>query len=379
MKLVKLPSRSLLLLFILGAFAAIDHAALNPRAEANLSGAWDACPENEDGAACQWHTTTAPKHYKPPDEITTWNQWVTFRKEFGTPPECRRQTCSFVVGEVGDTASVYLNDVLLYPISDTGSCYTKNIALNVPLPPGLLSQSTNELKVRAHSVKIEQSGLAHGPVAITTGFSGAIYAHWKTFRTIFLPLICATIASATALLVSSLTVAVRKSHDVDAFIRYATVSALFMLSFSEIPRMLLPVSIAIPAHFFLRFSADWAAFAWLWSFTETPQWIQRWGSRAYALGAGAVMFVCGLGVLAAAGFHVGDPASLVYQVVLGFYGPLLGLPLLAAIHHARHRAWGRAALVGGVVLVTAHEGLVGFGYLDHEFLSKYHHAVIVFT
>ena len=290
-----------------------------------------------------------------------------------------RQTCSFIVGEVGDTATVYVNDVPLYPVSEPGFGYTKNIALNVPLPPALLSQTVNEIKVRAHSVKIEQSGLAHGPVAITSGLSGTIYAHWKTFRTIFLPLICATIAAATALLVSSLTVGARKSQDVDAFIRYATVAALFMLSFSEIPRMLLPVSIAIPAHFLLRFGADWAAFAWLLRFTEAPQGIQRWGNRFYALAAGAVTFVWGLGILSAAGFRAGDPASFVYQVVFVFYAPLLTLPLLAALSHARHRDWARAALVGGVVLITAHEGLVGFGYLDHEFLSKYHHAVIVFT
>ena len=366
-------------LLLLGAVVWWDHQVLQPPMLADLTGDWDTrvCAPDPTSDECEsWLPARVPGHFLAHSQRSRPWQRVEFRKALKTPPVCLSQTCKLVFAEVGDTLDVMVNGVRLRQIQFGGRVpYEKNYALGVDLPPSVLAMGDqdNVITASVRSMKKDQTGLRAAPVAIMTQEVGQRFIHAKTFRSLYLPLISAVVACISALLLQVSCRPHLSSHLRLAFDRYALAAALFLVSFSEVPRQILPLDVAVPLHFFWRFAADGALLALLGRMLSPSR--DLWVGKALYAGALAIFLILtGMG-----SFEVGhDVASTTYDLVR-LLNPLCATGFLfLSVHAARNWHVYGTAFSLSIWAMIMHDYLVGSGYLQAEFVSKYHHAFIVF-
>ena len=352
---------------------------------ADMRGEW-AAQELTDGAGgSPWRPVAAPGHYLWSQ--TTSPPWrVAFEKEFVPPDLCLEMACKFVAGEVGDTATVLLNGTYLRKPSAAavGGRYGKNFPVGVDLPPALLRPAqANTLTIRVESFKADQAGLRQGPLGITDPFRGERYLHWKAFRTAYLPFACAVIVAVIASLIRLLPADGVAPGLWRLYDRYAVLSALFLLSFSELPRQHLALGVVIPVHFFCRFGVDYALFSLACALTQTPPPL-AYVARAYQWLCGtifAAMLALSLAPLAAFVPGSWDLVSFTYAIVRWLYLPTVLWPLCASAVHLGRACPPAAAAFALVWAVQVHDYLLATGRLQGEFFTKCSHllALIVFS
>lgn len=353
-----------------------DTRVLHPPMVTNLAGFWEARGCEEKGAGCEpWRGVQVPGHFVASSPRTNPVQRVEFKKRFVSPAECALQTCKVIFAEVGDTLDVVLNGTPLRMVGPTNKVpYEKNYALGMDIPPDLLSKGQpNEIVASVRSLKRDQTGLRMAPIGIVSQTVGLHFIHGKTFHSLYLPLLCSVLTCVSALLLKISTKSHLPLEVMTAFDSYALASALFLVSFSEISRQLITFNVAIPLHFFLRFFADFTLLSFL-SLSVPQYWGHRLARGAYITSLVAFSTLITFGLISSAE----NIASIVYDVVRIANPTCATGFLILALALLNKRLWPQAAASMVAWGVIIHDYCVGSGYLQSEFISKYHHAFIAF-
>jgi signal transduction histidine kinase len=237
----------------------------------DLSGSWQVCiPNTVDKpnlASCNTKSPINVPHYNSPNIDYKNYHWLIYEKEFKTPPQCLRQdsVCSFIVGEVGDSAEILLNGTLVGMTSEMAPkpIYSKNFPIDVNLPVSILKNGdqVNKITLLIYSMKIPQSGIRANPIGITNQNDANNFVRSKVLLTILFPILSAFLLILFGLFSFSLSASNREHKTkLVAYRFYCASYALFLISFSELPRQFLPIWLASHLHFIFRYLGDWSLF-----------------------------------------------------------------------------------------------------------------------
>lgn len=360
---------------------------LQPAAIASLDGPWEYChtPPNFDTAGCHWASTSLPSDLSF-DEKARFTGHLSYRRILIAPEACFSGECAFLAGEIGDAAEVWLNGELAGKFGGfpPDARYHKNFPVVAPLPKGAWKPGANELVLRVYSHKLPQTGPRQGPLMIASAVEARTFSYLKVARNVFVPLASA----AAVLIVCCLTGlfplgTIRSLKLMSAFVLFCLISCLFLVSFSEIPRQFLPVVVAVPLHFFLRYGSDWVFFHLLCLFFGFRGAWPRTVDVCYALAVGLEFTLCVAGAVAFASRVQSDSINgiltLTYRSVYVFGFLLLIGPLCGAFGSARLISPWRFTLVAAFLCIAAgqaYDYLVYVGVFQGDYVSKFHHLVI---
>lgn len=257
----------------------------------DLSGLWQMalCSKSEPDPSLKnfhWQPTTVPADI---DQSQEFNGWVVYQKSFIAPANCLGQeaNCELFIGEVGDTAEVFLNGGFVSRHGDFPPSfrYAKHYPLSVPLSRSSLRKGANFLFIKVYSPKKVQVGLRQGPVVIVDGErAAALNKLWVTKR-IIVPIAGGIGLVLLAVLALLMTLGNKRSQESLFYLyaNYCLAGGLFLVSFSEVPREYLSLTFAGYLHFALRVLFDWSLFELVHRYFKFPEKLLRWGRPAYIL------------------------------------------------------------------------------------------------
>ena len=246
----------------------------------DLSGVWEECVPHTsnsnsiDEDSCEWNERNLPGAI-PDTQLSAQRGWVLYRKKFSTPNFCSEplSACRLIIAEVGDALQLRLNGSVIgqhggLPPIDR---YARHYPVGLDLPPSLLKPSDQEngLELRVRHLKKTQTGVLRGPLALVPANSAIPIAQTLLYQNVLIPFICGLGALLISIL-SLLSIRLSKISDkrLFAFSRYGLISAIFLISYSSIPREYIPLNVAGYIHFLVRFAMDWAYLELAYSLTH---------------------------------------------------------------------------------------------------------------
>ena len=225
---------------------------------------WAACLGNHDSKKeCETFPVILPSDIgklKSGDFVDR----VAYFSKFETPKTCLSSLCSIFVSEIGDSAEFWLNGSLLsvHGGSSAYNGYAKHYPVKVDIPPSMLKRdSENELSIKVRSFKKVQAGIRKGPFGIYAAEDAFALKRMQITKNIILPLISAIVLFLISLGLSVFSL-VRFDQDLrlKKLIQFSVSGSFFLLSFTELPREILPISIAGYLHYFSRLFFDYSFF-----------------------------------------------------------------------------------------------------------------------
>ena len=246
----------------------------------DLSGVWEECvplslnSDSIDEASCEWTERNLPGAI-PDKRLNAQRGWVLYRKKFSTPNFCSvsLSACRLIIAEVGDALQLRLNGSVIgqhggLPPIDR---YARHYPVGLDLPPSLLKplDQKNELELRVRHLKKAQTGVLRAPLALVPANSAIPIAQTLLYQNVLIPFICGLGALLISIL-SFLSIRLNKISDkrLYAVSRYGLISAIFLISYSSIPREYIPLNVAGYIHFLVRFAMDWAYLELAYSLTQ---------------------------------------------------------------------------------------------------------------
>ncbi len=249
----------------------IPRLNFKPQLISNFAGKWEYfLPPNEPSTHGPTTNNRIWKMIQIPGELprtekAAFHGWVNYRFQFKTPTKCLHNSCSFLFGEIGDAVRLYLNgnEVASRGAFPPHAEYEKHYPFQSDVPPILFrgADEINQLELLVYSFKFQQTGPRKAPLGLALTQDARAYIKGAMFQTIFLPFAAAV--GLLLLIVFSLLFplsGIKKTSLYSAFLLYCLTSALFLLSFTEIPREFIPLTAVIPLHFFFRYLSDWMFF-----------------------------------------------------------------------------------------------------------------------
>ncbi len=358
-----------------------------PNPITDLAGSWSYChtSANYETDGCQWQHIVLPAELHA-SEKQAFSGHVVYRRTFPTPSFCREHECAFLAGEIGDASKIYLNSVDLgqFGALPPQPRYAKNFPVFTPIASTLWdSEADNIIELRVYSFKLPQTGPRLRPISIVETQSGRLFSYVKVARNVFLPLACAGAVVIICCLTNLFPIAsIRRLGLMPNYVLFCLVSCLFLVSFSEIPRLYLPVVVAIPAHFLLRYSSDWVFFTLLCNFFGLRGTKTRAIHALYFIGAGIELALLLAGLSTYFGI-IDIPTDAIlrvtYRTVYAFGFLLLIGPLTGALASSRIVSSWRTTLTTAFLCLAgcqAFDYLVYAGFLQGDYISKFHHLLV---
>ncbi len=351
----------------------------------DLSGPWQFQLGERPNDLQAWHAIVLPGDL-PSNLDAKFDHWVTYRKQFDTPPLCSEKKCSLIFGEVGDAVEVFLNGRSLSRRGDFPPAprYEKNYPIDIELTPtDLRDGRPNDLVLRVYAFKSHQTGPRKAPLGLAEVAVARSYTRVKTFCTVFLPLVCAMSLGLIGL-ISGLWgrhTDDRLAQVERAFRWYCGISAIFMVSFSEIPRQVVPVAIAIPWHFFFRYASDYALYSLVSVFFALRGRLWHYLHVTYWLGLVPFLSIALFSIF----FYQSWPArvsqgvEITYGLVdmsfaLMLFGPAAGV--FACFRRRSQDGWFGVAAFAVVGAFFIHDYLVCVGLIQGEYISKFQQLIL---
>lgn len=256
--------------------------------ELSLSGTWEVClPEdgalhiNETQSCSTWIPVKVPSDLKSVlGEQYKGSAFYRRNVDATLPCALQGKPCSLLFGEVGDACEVWWNGVSLgrrggFPPHDQ---YARHYPAQFDIPSTLiLTSRPNEIRVAVYSLKRSQSGIRRLPIAILPTSEATLLSHRITIVNVVLPVLCSIILLLIALFHLLTFFSNRTIDPVQrSFVLYCIAAALFLFSFSELPREYLPIAFAGYLHFSLRVLFDLSLFVLVWKYFElsSPKWFR---------------------------------------------------------------------------------------------------------
>jgi len=354
-----------------------------PSAALELSGTWDLCLSDSASAiGCAWSRVQVPSDLSAPLQKTLQG-WLIYKKRFTAPKSCLApgSDCSIVLGEVGDAVEAHLNGVSIGRRGEfpPQARYSKHYPAHFDLSRDLLrtGDNANELVFTVYSMKKMQAGIRRGPVAVFNGTEGVRATQSFVVATVLVPLM-GFVGLFLIAVIATLVSLIQQDEDpkLHSYIRYCFAAAMFLLSFSEIPREYLPIWIAGYLHFTIRVISDWAYFEMMREYFDFGPWTRfvrpfYWAS----IGAFAISFIhdysTGYIVL-----HPGAGFDIAYKI-MGASVPLLLLPHILGMigsYKLRNKIEGKA-LFGFFTLLLVfqiRDSAIFHGYLSGGYAVKFY-------
>lgn len=348
----------------------------------DLSGSWEFCNLNTDPANLSLSELKCEKRIQVPSDIprgTTGNGWYVFRTHFETPDFCLKTglLCSAVFAEIGDAAEISLNGRTLGRNGDfpPNATYAKHFPFTVDLPRDLLVQGkTNVLELLVYTLKKEQTGIRKRPVAVVPHHSAMKIVRIISVQGIIIPLL----GSLGVLLLTAFSfffVVFNEVRDkrIFVYLRYTTAAGLFLVSFTEIAREHLPISLVGCLHFLLRFLQDWLSLELAYSIFKNGKPVLFFARIAYPalLVTFITQYLCSYFLVdfPLAGF---DGAVYVSRWAL----PLVLLPylygLIAGLRKSQETGISIALIFGLTFLLQLHDGLAFNGWIKVAYFTKFY-------
>ena len=294
----RLGSKSLLFLALIFSSVVFWHVfsklGSKPDVFLDLQGEWRLCLPGVSSTAlpdpknCQWQAQSVPHLNSPNSGMRNFN-WLIYEKKFTTPKGCKSGGCSFLASEVGDSARVKLNGQTIYThggLPPAKVQYAKHYPLRVELAPELLNKAEKEntLQITVFSTKLPQSGIRGSIVGIVASESAKDFSVGSLLFIVIIPFACAILLLLGALPFGFLSRGVQKNKNLmKAYVASNLGFALFLISFSNLPREILPLWSALHLHFFVRYVSDWAFFNLVKEYFSFKGWVFRWIQGAYFL------------------------------------------------------------------------------------------------
>ena len=269
----------------------------------DLAGTWQTCVLNEGKLSsisgkitfeghsvdllCTWTNEVVPNSISL-KRLETEKGWIVFRKQFQTPNFCNDTSpCNFIASEVGDAALVVVNqkEVGIHGGLPPRERYARHYPVDVAIPNSLFSPSgSNELWIVVRYLKKEQSGILRGPLAIVPADDAFSVSRRILIQNVLLPLMSATGVALMAVLGILLVLMGRaRNLKTNAYLRYCFASALFLTSYTSLPREVLPLSMTGCLHFLFRFLMDCTFVEMALVFTGWKLGLRKWIRSLYGL------------------------------------------------------------------------------------------------
>ena len=235
----------------------------------DLTGEWQLCILSDslksDVSACHWEATKIPSAISI-SKLSTTKGWLVYRKTIASPATCldKENICNFVIGEVGDAVQLSINGQKLgrhggFPPNDK---YAKHFPVRFDIPATFIKASSpNEIELIVRYLKKSQSGILRGPIALVSNDSGVAISRTILMQNVLLPLFSA-LGVALLTLLTSLMIFINKISDtrLKVLATYGAIAALFLTSYTGLPREHITLAFAGCLHFMLRFIMDGAFF-----------------------------------------------------------------------------------------------------------------------
>jgi signal transduction histidine kinase len=351
----------------------------SPVAETDLSGTWEVClAQDQSGKGCHWIKTAVPADL-PQQMRPELRGWLLYRHNFKAPESCLSSSsaCSLFLGEVGDAVEAKLNGISIGRRGEfpPHALYSKHYPAKFDVSRDILRPGNNELQLTVYSMKKVQAGIRRGPVAIYSASNGFRMSQAFTAFTVLVPLLGFTGLFVIALI--STFVAIGQESDdrkLHSYARYCFAAALFLLSFSEVPREYLPIGLSGYLHYTIRLISDWAYFEMIREFYSFGSWTKKYVRPLYivAISSFFVKFAIDsyTGQIASGGSGF-DSAYVILRIAI----PLLLLPhALGVVGAFRQRKFPfRKLFVGffGLLLfLQIHDSGIYHGYWTGTYAVK---------
>jgi signal transduction histidine kinase/FixJ family two-component response regulator len=186
---------------------------------------------------------------------------IIYKTSFNRPEFCHVDDCLLVIGEIADSATIYLNKQLIAKHGEVGNKF--KYLRHYPFSADLRNlKDENELEIRVYSPQTNQIGLRLDPISVFDKNSGLREKNFIFFKKILLPLFSffALIIVALLIFIYAIFLNVKQSDLGLKIIFFCLSSSLYMLSITQIPLEVIRIDIATNMHFFLRFLEVFALF-----------------------------------------------------------------------------------------------------------------------
>ena len=214
---------------------------------------------------------------------------ITYSVPLTTPQSCARSRvpCVLYLAEIGDSAEIFWNSQLLgiHGIPGESGKYAKHYPVSFQIPSHRwmsdVDGKQNLLEIRVHSFKTVQAGIRRGPIGIFSMALAENQSRFQITQSVILPIVSAAMIilfSVAVFLASRLS---SLNHDSRPFLLFSGCVACFLISFSEVPREFLPLSLAGHLHLFLRILSDFLFFRMVILIFNGPEKLLKWVTPIY--------------------------------------------------------------------------------------------------
>ncbi len=260
--------------------------------------------------------------------------------------------------------------------------YKKHHPVNIGLVPPIAYEAAKSVTIEmaVFSPKLSQAGVRRAPFGIFETNHSELISYLMIGRNVILPLVSAGILLAIALVGCLLIFTSRNRFNLPTqYFLFSLASAIFLVSFTEIPREYIELNLAGFLHFMLRFTYDWLFFELVLAYFSITGSIRkfRWFYIA-GLSAFAITLLCErFFQVRFFGSSAFDTAYLIMQIMF----PMLLLPAFIAAYEVFFRNQKNESailkfIVGCSCVMLVSDVLVFHNVVTLSYFVKFYPAVI---
>ncbi len=298
---------------------------------------------------------------------------IVYKTNFLRPEFCHNEECVLIIGEIADSASIYLNGALIAKHGDVGTNF--KYLRHYPFSTDLRNiKDSNELIINVYSPQTNQIGIRLDPISIFDKNSGMREKNFILFKKILLPLFSffSLVIVALLIFIYAIFLNVNQGDLGLKIIFFCLSSSLYMLSITQIPLEVIRIDIATNIHFFLRFLEVFALFVCYQGVLDKKNRI-LYVPYFIMLSLPVIQLIK---ILFSKDQNISENYQYTYVLVKNLFILYLLPHLFAMYYFAKSRKWGDFLFISLYALMQIWDTLIFHNIVTGQFTLKFNLIII---